>query len=564
MKGMLDNMDNKLKILIEYNYRKKQYYIFSNNNKIYFANSDNNKIKFEMSEEEKRVAIKVYSAFLVNVDKSIKVDRVKIEDREYDIFYDKDSGNYFWKNIKNDTDDNEEDNIILNIRYNHQDPIIYSGNDKMSSIKEKIYTKILNIGTIILVVIASASINPVTIARDFEMPTVYSEVTSNEIQDESERPTCDLERLENAIKHNSNLQDEEKEFTLNVVNLLFEFHHEKYIDGNLVAKRLRDFVIEYKDNIFYKLEGGTINGRWNLVDKKIQLFVDEYWKEMHQGDEHNFENTDKSVLTHEESHMFQADNTSILHEQSNEYLTRSIVEILSDRGLINLNNSASSHDERRSFGKGYNNTISIYYIITKFMTKEQIIEFQYTGNENIIVQALSKYATEEEVYSLLTKIKTTNFNHDNYEKGQVYRDLNNLYKRMTGKNIYEDLNIQAIMSFKDIHTAFISIEYYRRQKAFIRLLREELIKQGKINRTDIVYISCERNDFYYPNDLFFGDYRKNMIIYPIVEIKESDRYSIRNCAIELTDEMQQEFDKMYQEICSEKFVEFRIKNEENR
>ena len=198
------------------------------------------------------------------------------------------------------------------------------------------------------------------------------------------------------------------------------------------------------------------------------------------------------------------------------------------------------------------------------MTKEQIIEFQYTGDETIIVEALSKYATEEEVYYLLTKIKTTNFNHDNYEKRQVYSDLNDLYKKMTGKNIYEDLNIQAIMSFKDIHTAFISIESYRRQQAFIRLLREELIKQGKINRTDIVYISCDGNNFSYPNNSFFGDYRKNMIIYPTVEFKESDRYSIRNCAIELTDEMQQEFDKIYQEICSEKFVEFRIKNEKNR
>lgn len=91
-------MENKFQILIKYNYRKKEYFIILRDNEIFFVCYDNKELKFELDKEESILASKVYSAFLVHEDKSIKVDQIKINNSEYCIFYDMQSGNYFWNN----------------------------------------------------------------------------------------------------------------------------------------------------------------------------------------------------------------------------------------------------------------------------------------------------------------------------------------------------------------------------------------------------------------------------------------------------------------------------------
>ena len=208
-------MENKFEILIRFSYLEKEYYIVSKENKIYFVCNDNNEIKFKLSNEEKRVSLTVYSAFLVSKENAIQVDRIDINNRDYNIFYDKESGNYFWKRVNNVDDDNAEDNVYLNIMYNHQNPIMYMSDKHKINFKNKIFTKLVIFGTAILVAVGAATINLETLSSNYEIADLYNDVEST-TQDLDDINEYDWNRIKKIIDQNSNLQDDEKEFLYNL------------------------------------------------------------------------------------------------------------------------------------------------------------------------------------------------------------------------------------------------------------------------------------------------------------------------------------------------------------
>lgn len=560
-------MENKLEIIIRYTYKEKEYYIVLKDKKIYFVCSDNSKIKFELDDGEKYLALKVYSTFLANKEDAIKVDKIKIHDRKYDIFYDKKSRNYFWYNLKNISDDNTEDNIYLNMMLNHQDPIVYVTQNKKTNLKQRVFTKLILFGTTTIVAFCSAIINPATLASDYKVSDEYSNELLNGIQssnqevisetqkvahntvDEVESHVYDWDRIKKAIEQNNNLSNEEKDFLYNL-KFVFDAHHD-YMDLKLIEQRLRTFTIDYKDEIYITKSGNFIGGGWSSADNSITLWPTA--KLYNSGEKHNFKTTDKGSLIHEILHMFQEEekNCSKLYEPSTEYEARNIFEVLIDKKIIDYNQN-NVDDERIRYGNGYDSVLPVYYILTKFMTNEEILKFQYTGDMEYIAQALTRYGTEEEAYELLTKIKTTDFydlgDEENGEnKRAVYKKLNDYYIKANGKNIYDDLEMAAIIDSASLEWNFYYDEIMLKSiESFEETIKNEFIKNGIITSEDNVGIVINLFDFNYNNDLFFGNYREGITIYPELIIRNGENKEYKFLAVQLTEEMQQEFEKIYQ------------------
>ena len=251
--------------------------------------------------------------------------------------------------------------------------------------------------------------------------------------------------------------------------------------------------------------------------------------------------------------MFQGEekNCSKLYEPSTEYEARNIFEILIDKKIIDTNKN-DVNDERFRYGNGYDRVLPVYYILTKFMTNEEILKFQYTGNMEYIAQALTRYGTEEEAYELLTKIKATDFDdlgdEENGEnKREVYKKLNDYYIKANGKNIYDDLEMAAIIDSASLEWNFYDDEIMLKSiDSFKETIKNEFIKNGIITSEDNVGIVINLFDFNYNNDLFFGNYREGITIYPELIIRNGENKEYKFLAVQLTEEMQQEFEEIYQ------------------
>lgn len=535
-------MENKFQILIRYNYRKKEYFIILRDNEIFFVCYDNKEIKFELDKEEAILASKVYSAFLVNEDKSIKVDQIKINNNEYYIFYDMQSGNYFWNNTNN----NFEDNIILNMKYNHQSEIMYViKHDKNSKLKEKVYTKLILFGTTVVVATALASINPLTLSN----ATIVNKEVSSEVQEptqdtssENITPIYDWNKIEIAIEQNSNLSNEEKELLYNL-KFLFDAHHD-HMDLNLIESRLSTLSIEYSTDGMK----GSIAGTYDSNNNVIELY--HYPKE---DDEHTFKNTDKSNFIHELLHVFQRPDKEcgVLSEASNELEARNLVEILEDKNIIEKDSHVKGENEDiRIFGKGYSDVIPVYYILTQFMTDDEILDFQYNGDIDVIANALSRLGSKEETYELLTKIKNNKFEigEGEDERRTIYKELNNYYKKLKGKNLYDDLEFAMIIIYTNpdfnYDDAVIS-DLSKSEIAFTELVKNVLMKEGEINSGDKADIYFNGDYFAYRN-LFFENGRENTLFYPCVATNNADNLTQRYVSIKVSDELQGEFDRINQ------------------
>lgn len=537
-------MENKSQMLIRYNYKRKEYYIILRNNKIFFVQYDNGTIQFDLNKEEALLASKVYSAFLVNENKSIKVDQIKINSNAYHIFYDLQSGNYFWNNTYN----NYEDNIILNMKYNHQSEIMYfMKKNTNSKLKEKLYTKLILFGATVVVATALAFINPLTLSNSYKMSTISNTEVASKIQETTQDMPSENEstiqydwnKIKVAVEQNSNLSTEEKELLYNL-KFLFDAHH-THMDLNLIESRLSTLNIEYSNEGIRNSEGGTYNPSTNV----IKLYI--YPKE---DDEHTFKNTNKEIFLHELLHVFQKpDKTCLrLSEASNELEARNLVEVLENKNILKKDSHVDGENEDiRVFGKGYNDIIPVYYILAQFMIEDEILDFQYSGNIDIIANALSKFGSKEEVYELLTKIKTNKFEVGEGEEDRkiIYKQLNNYYKKLTGKNLYDDLEFAMIIFYQNLDFHYndsVISDLSKREEAFTDLVRDILLEQHNINSEDEIDIYFNGNYFAYKN-LFFKNNRENTLFYPRIVTNNSDNLSPKYVSIEISDKMQQEFDK---------------------
>ena len=122
---------NTTQILIQYVYEGIQYYIVYRDNKIYAVCYDDKKVRVNFKDNEKDIALRVFSSFLVDDKISVKVDTAIVNNNEYIIFYDSKHRNYYWKNKNIEIKNNPIDNIMLNMKYNNQSVVHYSKNNNL-------------------------------------------------------------------------------------------------------------------------------------------------------------------------------------------------------------------------------------------------------------------------------------------------------------------------------------------------------------------------------------------------------------------------------------------------
>lgn len=161
---------------------------------------------------------------------------------------------------------------------------------------------------------------------------------------------------------------------------------------------------------------------------------------------------------------------------------------------------------------------------------------------------MSRLSSKEEAYELLTKIKNNKFE---IEEGQderrtIYKELNNYYKKLKGKNLYDDLEFAMIILYQNLDFDYndtVVSELSKTEKAFIQLVKNVLMEEGEINSKYESEIYFNGNYFAYRN-LFFEDSREHTLFYPCIESNNGD--NLKYVSIEVSDKTQGEFDRINQ------------------
>lgn len=113
-------MKNSYKIVAKYEYNNNKFFItLVNNNKVVIVKYDENKnISTNFTDEEYELLNTVYNSLLINRKEAVFIKDERVKNRQYKIYYDTSSKNYFWDSL--DGKDNETCNEILNLKYNNR------------------------------------------------------------------------------------------------------------------------------------------------------------------------------------------------------------------------------------------------------------------------------------------------------------------------------------------------------------------------------------------------------------------------------------------------------------
>ena len=574
---------NTTQILIQYVYEGIQYYIVNRDNKIYAVCYDDKKVRVNFKDNEKDIALRVFSSFLVDDKISVKVDTAIVNNNEYIIFYDSKHRNYYWKNKNIEIKNNPIDNIMLNMKYNNQSVVHYSKNNNLEEKSaNKFFKKVITLaGTgAVIVAYAIATLQPISSSQGINISyeengrTVFNEeffdLTEKEKYSEYEEvykgqkgipSEFDLKTLENAIAKNDNLSIEEKEFIEYFYDILDE--HKEYIDFNLIAVRLNTLSIMYPG-----IDTSDISGEYDDENNVISFY------NFDGNIISSFQDADKLTATHETGHAFTTGTSGVIHECSNEAWARASLDRFYNENKVTTKSYVKNEDGKYKLqGGGYQGFIPFYYMLTQFMTDEEILKYQYSCDLNIIGEALirtektygnnySDSKAEERAYGLLSKLDNKLENEGSIYSAktstEALKQLDYYYKIKNGKSLYDDLNMFLLSDCIPCYNEFLKQndeKFYSRngienkREFFIQIVKEELVKNNKINIEDKIDV-----DFYlvsYP-DIFFNESdRRNMVIY-INDITKYKGYSEEKEQVGLELEITPEICRRYETLCNER------------
>lgn len=568
---------NNTLVLMQYLYQDIQYFIVSRNNKIFAVCYEKDKIRINFKPYEKDLALKVYSSFLIDEKSSVKVDNIKIKNHQYSIFYDPKHRNYYWKNKNSEFESNPLDNAILNMKYNNQTAIHYSkkGDSKELS-SDKFFKKIVTFGcsTIIVFALATMALIPssqsINISYEQDGKVLFNQEFFDLSEDEksskykemldkkSEKTAVyDSEIIADSINKNENLSNEEKEFLSYFSPILEE--HKEYIDFNFLTVRLNTLNILYP-----QINMSSISGEYDEFNNVISMF--NYDDQIVS----NFQETNKLDLTHEIGHVFSPNNSGLLHECSNEAWARSVNDKLYLENKVSSESYTKNKDGNYVLqGGGYQGFIPFYYILTEFMTPEEILQFQYSSDISIIGNALINIDKEygnnkdtkkitERAYSLLSRMDNKFKNQsDLYSKDDynyILKELNYYYKVKNGQDLYDDLNMFVLLNSIPLYDGFlkeVDLSYYqendieKRKQIFSQIIREELAKNTNLT----IDKNFDINNYLvsYPDIFLKKSTNNNVIIYinniPISQ-GNNEQKKEASFELEITPEIYQKFEKM--------------------
>jgi len=587
---------NTIQILIQYSYKNKTYFIVSRDSQLYALCYENEKARLNLTHSEKDLVLKVFSSFLVDEKASVKVDNINIDNNEYIIFFDTKHNNYYWKNKIPELKNTPTVNTLLNLKYNNHNEVYYSTQNSSEKIlSKKFIKKIIIFGCTVIIAFSAASMplipssqsirisyeenGKIIFNEDFfelseeEKDSKYKEMlydmqdseSSNSFLSNLFKQNIELHAeynsqiLKEAINQNPNLSSEEKDFLYNILPLLEE--HKEYIDFNFATVRLNTLRFLYP-----QLNPGDISGEYDEFHNTVSFF------NYDNKTISNFTQADKLTATHEIGHIFSPSSSGILHECSNEAWSRASIDKLNSENKISTRSISQNEDGTYSLkGGGYPGFMPFYYILTEFMTKEEILQYQYSGNINIIANALIRIEeqyessnnidkSKERAYSLLSKLDSRLDNQADIYLPNVssyaLKELDYYYRLKNGKSLYDNLNTFLIATNISLYEKSLEqnyLSYYtqnhisEKKKAFFKIVQEELIKKYNLNNNvvidfDLFLIS--------PPDVFFNNSNNSMHIYiNKIPLNRNGEYPEEvSLDLEITEDIQKRFEVMCNEI----------------
>lgn len=432
-------MNNNFEIIAKFNYDDKNFIITMVNNKtiVYSFYDENNRLHMTLPDNYYEICDLVYNSLLINKNTSVFIKTQSINNVLYNIFFDTKSKNYFW--TQNNEIYNQDNNRILNLRYNNMPLIFYKDNKEDNSKNPLYYNKMIELHKkFILVLIAThlslaTLVNCSVLGRTQNVPENSSSTQST--VNYTYQQEYNYSEIKRAIDANPHLSDEEKQL---LHNMKFVFdENNQYMNLDMVIERLRTLETQYSSEFKENWNGCYFSNK-NLVKIKAD----------------SFKEADISVVVHEFLHVLQPPSAGYTVELSNELCTQEVLrrlekeELLGDHHIKYINGTNSSYDRH----------LYLYQILAETIPNEAIRNYQFSCDKNVLAKALDKIdpkSSNDEKgrsYQLIENFNELKKDFDEYSKSDNFKDdvldsekncqerLNYYYKKQKGIDLNEDMN----------------------------------------------------------------------------------------------------------------------------
>lgn len=377
---------------------------------------------------------KISSDIFISKDKSnhVKLNSIIYNGKVFQVMYDKISGLKFFYELKDgiysipcDDDLIYLANTYNKVTYNLKLFEMVDENEKANMPFLKKYSWVG--GTLFLCTIAITTI--------LAMPKIHTkyQIVTQKIEynnDEYLKDNFSIDRVIAAIKENTNLTDEEKEFFVNQNDILIKYF--KYIDITDLEEKLRNFSIDYIEE-----NHSTLLGTWKKEDLKMVIY-----------NATSFSNADKEIMCHEYNHV-----CSKVYMPFGDGLNEAISEVISNERMGNKRDIAR---------KSYPGLCAYLKILCEIIGPQPFMAYYYSGNIYNIIDALKEVIPDEDMaIKLIGEIDNVHINETEY--GKLYtEDMEN------GESTYsslkkEDIKNNVINSDKEIYDLLYKYFYMKHE-----------------------------------------------------------------------------------------------------
>ena len=513
-------MKNVYKPVAIFDYNKSKYCIVLVNNKICFFKNESNRIMPVTSVEELQLFYAVHSAIKVDKNKGLSLGIKEINNKQFEIYYDKKTGLHYWLRAENGKlyNPTEEENVMLNFKYNNISQLAFDEElfdwkveeekqlERERKERNQKITRFAIVGGITLVFSVISCINLLEysyspLAQGLRLQLAESGVNIDNTIDASEPYEHMIDRLKNQkynyedikriIDNNNRLSDEEKAF-INKLQFLFD-ENNQYMDIEEIKKRLATLSFEYSEE---SCEYGNVRGCYKKSLNKIVLYNTK-----------DFEHAKISAVVHELMHVFQLNMSDrITVEFTNEILSREVLRRMDELGLIEqsdvFENELGYHTR---YGNGYDPCMPIGYLLAELLTPEQIKTYQFTCRDDFLIDALvgidlegenislDKDALEAKAVNLLDEMENLKeyYKDDDFYRlkytPEKFKKIENLmdsyYKKKFGKSIDKCLGATAIAFDNNYMKQFQYSEY--KFNAFSMAIRGTIKEQQNMDNEQV-------------------------------------------------------------------------------
>lgn len=458
------------KIIARFAYQKTEYVIkFLKDKTIGFYKVTKNGLDEHLSIKEFQIVSKVFSTLQVHKEASF-YEHKKLGSRNYNVFYDKVSQNFFWISLNGDY--SIEDNIKLNFKYNHDVGMLFNGSKRqIPSQDNSMYKKLVKIGnTLVSVFVSTALVLNLLSGCTVSTPEQLSEpeiavVETIDIEEEKETTIqiYNFDNLKANIDNNPNLSDEAKDL-IKATQFVFDEYHE-HMDIDLISSRLKTLEMKFQKNHKNK----DVSSYYSQSENKITFGFD------------NLDETPLEEFYHEFFHVLQDGRVPFTGELSNSFFTKNVILRLYLEGKLPkerflLHSWAKDVEEKilvlnteqdwlymilagNSFDTGYESYIGIFYILAEIMPKETLSKYQFNPSSTETLKsaliaidpdhttALDRANTLINSINDLREYDPSTNQYTYYTDGvEIFATLDYYYELKTGRTISEDVEMMAILS----------------------------------------------------------------------------------------------------------------------